>query len=428
MTQKKQELSIFAVLEQMEGLNTLYIVAFTHRNLSVNEVGELHIEEANQKLRLSQLKNAMQLDELMFLSTCNRVEFTFVTKQTVNIDFLNNFFQSLYPDLTEAKVIHFSSAGELYRGTDAVEHQLIVASSIDSMIVGEREIITQVRQAYDSSNKMKLTGDLIRILNRHTIETAKKVYTETSIARKPVSVVSLAYHNLKALNIPLDSRILIVGAGVTNTNMSRFLRKHGFTNFNIFNRTLENAEKLAKDLNGTPHRLSELSRFDKGFDIIITCTGSENHILTEDIYTSLLQGETSRKIVIDIAIPQDLSPAIIDKHNVTHISVEVLQKISNENLKLRTAEIQHVEEIVSEALIESKHINQIRTVELAMREVPQKVKEIKQMAMTEVFKNELSTMDDSSREVLEKIVGYMEKKYMSMPMVMAKEILLKKQV
>ena len=171
-----------------------------------------------------------------------------------------------------------------------------------------------------------------------------------------------------------------------------------------------------------------MSSFDQGFDIIITCTGSENHILTEEIYTSLLQGETDRKAVIDIAIPQDLSPSIIQKHNVTHISVEVLQKISNENLKLRATEIQHVEEILSEALYEFKHINQTRTVELAMREVPQKVKEIKQFAMTEVFKNELNEMDDNSREVLEKIVGYMEKKYMSMPMLMAKEILLKKQV
>lgn len=428
MTQKKQILSIFAFTQRMEGLNTLYIVAFTHRNLSVNEVGELHIEEANQKLRLTELKSAMQLDELMFLSTCNRVEFTFVTKQKVDIDFLNSFFHALYPGFPEEKVSLFSTAGELFSGLNAVEHQLMVASSIDSMIIGEREIITQVRNAYDGSHAMKLTGDLIRILIRHTIETAKKVYTETSIARKPVSVVSLAYHNLKALNVPLDSRILIVGAGVTNVNMSRFLRKHGFTNFNVFNRTFEKAEKLASDLNGSPHRLSDLSNFKDGFDIIITCTGSENHILTEEIYSTLLQGETGRKVVIDIAIPQDLSPSIIEKHNVTHISVEVLQKISNENLKLRSAEIKHVEEIVSAALYEFKHINQVRTVELAMREVPQKVKEIKQMAMTEVFKNELSTMDDNSREVLEKIVGYMEKKYMSMPMLMAKEILLKKQV
>lgn len=412
----------------MEGLNILHIVAFTHRNLSVNEVGELHIEETNQKLRLSDLKSAMQLDELMFLSTCNRVEFTFVTKQKVNTEFLSNFFHALYPDFKDEKVSLFSTAGELFSGLNAVEHQLVVASSIDSMIVGEREIITQVRNAYNASHAMKLTGDLIRILIRHTIETAKKVYTETNIAKKPVSVVSLAYHNLKALNIPLDSRILIVGAGVTNVNMSRFLRKHGFTNFNVFNRTFEKAEKLANDLNGTAHRLSDLSSFDKGFDIIITCTGSENHILTEEIYSSLLQGESSRKVVIDIAIPQDLSPAIIKRHNVTHISVEVLQKISNENLKLRSAEIQHVEEIISAALFEFKHINQVRTVELAMREVPQKVKEIKHLAMTEVFKNELSTMDDNSREVLEKIVGYMEKKYMSVPMLIAKEILLKKQV
>ena len=428
MTLENQELSIFALMQMIQSLNSLHIVAFTHRNLSVNEVGELHIEEGNQKLRLSQLRDNLLLDELMFLSTCNRVEFVFTTQQKVDVSFLNRFFANLYPNFEVEKVSRFSSAGEVFSGINAVQHILTVASSIDSMIIGEREIITQVRNAYDTSKKMGLTGDLIRILIRHTIETAKKVYTETSIARKPVSVVSLAYHNLKSLNVPLDSRILIVGAGVTNTNMSRFLKKHGFTNFNVFNRTLEKAEKLANDLNGHAHRLSELSSFDKGFDIIITCTGSENHILTEEIYTSLLKGESDRKVVIDIAIPQDLSPSIIEKHNVTHISVEVLQKISNENLKLRATEIKHVEEILAEALFEFKHINQTRAVELAMREVPQKVKEIKQIAMTEVFKNELTQMDDNSREVLEKIVGYMEKKYMSMPMIMAKEILLKKQL
>ena len=224
MTLGMQELSIFALMQTIQSLNALHIVAFTHRNLSVNEIGELHIEEGNQKLRLSQLKETMQLDELMFLSTCNRVEFTFTTQQKVNVNFLNHFFETLYPNLEVEKVNRFSSAGAVFEGIGAVEHILTVASSIDSMVIGEREIITQVRNAYDNSKAMKLTGDLIRILIRHTIETAKKVYTETNIARKPVSVVSLAYHNLKSLNVPLDSRILIVGAGVTNTNMSRFLK------------------------------------------------------------------------------------------------------------------------------------------------------------------------------------------------------------
>jgi glutamyl-tRNA reductase len=332
----------------------------------------------------------MNFGELMFLSTCNRVEFTFTTTDKVDTKFLQKFFHSLYPNLLETERHSFATNASIFSGLTAVEHQLSVASSVDSMIVGEREIITQVRSAYESCLKMGLTGDLIRIIIRHTIETAKKVYTNTNIAKRPVSVVSLAYHKLRDMDVPLDSRILIVGAGVTNNNMSRFLRKHGFTNFNVFNRTLSKAEKLAEDLNGSAHALDTLKTFKGGFDILITCTGSENHILTPEIYDSLLQGEASRKVVIDIAIPQDLSPEIIQNHNVCHISVEVLQKISNENLKARSKEIQHVEEIISDAMYEFKHIEQIRSVELAMRAVPNKVKEIKSTAINEVFKNELS--------------------------------------
>ena len=408
-----------------EAINTLHIIAFTHRNISVNEIGLLHIEPDNQLERLTNLKKALNLSELMFLSTCNRVEFTFTTEERVNHTFLNEFFDVLYPELSNDKRELFASNADVFQGFDAVEHLLSVASSVDSMVIGEREIITQVRSAYDSCQKMGLTGDLIRIMLRHTIETAKKVYTETNIARRPVSVVSLAYHKLRDMNVPLDSRIVIIGAGVTNTNMGRFLSKHGFTNFNVFNRTLSKAEKLAGDLKGKAHSLKELESFKNGFDIIITCTGSEGHLITPEIYRNLLNGDKDRKIVIDIAIPQDLSPEIIDNHNVTHISVELLQKISNENLKERSKEIQHVEEILSEALFEFKHIYQIRSIELAMREVPNKVKEIKATAINEVFKNEMSMLDDDSRETLEKIIGYMEKKYMSMPMLMAKEILLK---
>lgn len=426
MTYKTESLSIFAIVIVNQGINELYTIAFTHRNLSVNDIGLLHIDPENQQDKLSRLKEKLSIKELMFLSTCNRVEFMIVTEEEVNHAFLLQFFEELYPDFTKDKQNNFATICELHQGMNAVSHQLSVASSLDSMIVGEREIITQVRSAYEASKEMELSGDLIRILNRHTIQTAKKVYTETSIARKPVSVVSLAYHRLKDMNVPLDSRILIIGAGVTNTNMGRFLKKHGFTNFNVFNRTLSKAEKLAEDLAGKAHPLSNLSSFDKGFDVIITCTGSEQHIISPSIYEQLLQNEKTNKIVIDIAIPQDLSPAIKEKHPVTHISVELLQKISNENLKARANEVTHVEEILSEALTEFEFIYHNRSVEIAMREVPNKVKEIKAIAMNEVFQNELNEMDDESRELVEKIVGYMEKKYMSMPMKMAKEILLKK--
>lgn len=426
MTKKEPCLLIFVLVVPKNGLNALHIIAFTHKNLAVSELGQLHIEPENQQGILSAAKSNFNLSELMYLTTCNRIEFAMVVEQSFDSDFVDRFIQSIYPTISEESRIKLVQSAEIFQGIEAVKHQLSVASSVDSMVVGEREIITQVRNAFESSKQNGLTGDCLRLMMRHTIETAKRVYTETDIARRPVSVVSLAYHQLRDMNVPMDSRILIIGAGVTNTNMGKFLRKHGFTNFNVFNRTLSKAEQLAEDLGGNAHPLSELKSFTQGFDIIISCTGSEDHILTPKIYDQLLQGETDRKVVIDIAIPQDLSPEITIAHSVHHISVEVLQKISNENLKVRSREVEHVHLIIDEAVDEFKHIFKERSVEIAMRDVPTKVKEIKRTALNEVFKNDLSNLDDEAREVLENVIGYMEKKYMSMPMLMAKEILLNK--
>jgi glutamyl-tRNA reductase len=127
--------------------------------------------------------------------------------------------------------------------------------------------------------------------------------------------------------------------------------------------------------------------------------------------------------VIDIAIPQDLDPVIIQQHAVKHISVGFLQKISNENLKERTKELAHVEEILAEAHNEFQQILQVRQVELAMRAVPEEIKRIKSDAINEIFKEEVNSLDPQSREVLEKILGYVEKKYIAGPMKLAKEIL-----
>jgi glutamyl-tRNA reductase len=401
-------------------------IAFTHRNLDVKTIGLLHIDVEEQCRRLTSLKQSLGLSEILFLSTCNRVEFLVVGPKQPDEFFLVSMITNLYPERSENLLNQLISGVEITSGRKAVEHLLKVASSIDSMVVGEREIITQVRQAFDFCRTNGLTGDLIRLIMRHTIETAKKVYTETSIATKPVSVVSLAYHRLRDMNIPLNSRILIIGAGVTNKNMARFLRKHGFRNFSVFNRTLSKAQSLASELNGEAYPLSYLSEYGNGFDVIISCTGADYHVITPEIYRSLLKGDSSHKVVIDIALPQDLDPDIEKEHSVTHISVNILQKISNENLKERSKEISHVKAILSTAMDEFETIYQTRKVELAMREVPEKVKEIRAMAINQIFKKEIETMDEHSREVLEKVLGYMEKKYMSVPMIMAKDILINK--
>jgi glutamyl-tRNA reductase len=409
-------------LEELNRLNTL---AFTHRVFDVARIGALHIEPENLSSRLTPIKEKFGLEELMMLSTCNRVEFSFLHEGPTSPDFNKTFLQEVYAEIDAAELREFAEKLEHYHGNQAVEHAMSVASSVDSMIIGEREIITQTRQAYEHCAAAGLTGDVFRILNRHVIQTAKKVYTETSISTKPVSVVSLAYHHLKRLQIPLEARFLIIGAGATNTTMGRFLKKHGFKNFSIFNRTLSKAEILAKELGGKAHELSALANYTQGFDVIISCTGAEHHVITPSLYQQLLQGDSQRKTVIDIAIPQDLDPYIVEHYPVKHISVSYLQKISNENLQERAKELAHVAEILKEAQQEFEELFQIRQVELAMRSVPEQIKRIKSDALNEVFKEDVDALDPQSREVLEKVLGYMEKKYIAGPMKLAKEIMVK---
>ncbi|MCC6601018.1 MAG: glutamyl-tRNA reductase, partial [Crocinitomicaceae bacterium] len=312
----------------------------------------------------------------------------------------------------------------VFEGEEALKHLFEVASSLDSLVVGEREIITQVRNAYELCHKLDLTGDLLRLVVQKTIECAKKVYTHTNISRNPVSVVSLAYRKLRDLNVKLDSKILIVGSGVTNSTMAKYLKKHGFTDFVVFNRTLANAEKLAKEISGKAFPLSELKNYKNGFDVIVTCTGSSEAIITKDIYSALVGNDKNKKVVIDLAVPNDLDEEILKSYDVNLIAVNNLQEIARKNLLEREKELSACVKIIEGNIEEFRKELKERKVELAMSDVPKKVKEIRETAVNEVFAKDIEKLDAGSKETLDKVIAYLEKKYISVPMKMAKEILI----
>lgn len=389
----------------------------------MNDIGKLHIEESALSERLENLKNISKVDELFYLSTCNRVEFMISNHEKLNTTFLKKFFAAFDTTWTGTDITWAIKNAQLFEGDDAMRHLFNVASSIDSLVVGEREIITQVRNAYEKCNALGLTGDVIRLAIKKTIETAKDVYTHTGIAHNPVSVVSLAYRKLRALNVKQDARFLIIGSGITNTTMAKYLNKHKFANFTVFNRTLANAQKLAAELNGKAFPLSELKNFKEGFDIIVTCTGSAESIITPEIYKSLVGTDRSKKVVIDLAIPNDLDAEILNNYDVNLIAINNLQEVAKENLLAREQEMQACNAIIEKNIEEFKQELKARQVVLAMSEVPNKVKEIRETANL-VFAKELQNMDVGSKEVLDKILAYMEKKYISVPMKMAKDIML----
>lgn len=388
----------------------------------MQDVGRFHVEENRLGEVLSRVKSSCGIDELMYLSTCNRVEFTVVSKQECNNYFLQSFFTALLE--TNAADVDFAvQHAQVFNGEGALRHSCEVAASLDSLVVGEREIITQYRNAYEKCHALGLTGDTIRVLVKKTIETAKTVYTETDIAKNPVSVVSLAYRKLKALQVPLDAKFILVGAGVTNTAMARYLKKHGYRNFAVFNRTLQNAGILATELGGTAYELNVLDNYHEGFDVIVTCTASEGTVITEKIYRSLVGEDRKRKVVIDLAVPNDLDPAILSNWEVNLIAVNNLNEVAKDNLKERSRSIDSCHAIIDNAIAEFRGQFRIRQVEIAMQAVPEKVKEIRNTAVNSVFADEISQLDANSKEVLEKVMSYMEKKYISVPMKMAREIM-----
>lgn len=414
----------FAPQNVFNDLDRFHIIAFTHQNLALDQVGALHLDDSIRQSKLTNLKDSLNLHELMFLSTCNRVEFFFTTPKDVDHDFLRDFFTVFAPSWDNQKLETYVGAAEIHSGINAVEHAFRVASSLDSMVVGEREIITQVRNAFETSKDDNLTGDFIRLVVNKTIETAKSVYTDTDIAKNPVSVTSLAYRELTTLNVPLDAKILVVGAGQTNRSMTKFFHKHGFTNFSVFNRTKSKADEMAQELGGRSYALSSLKDYAGGFDVIMTCTGSDNHIITKDIYELLVDGDTSKKIVIDLAIPNDFDEAITNNYPVHYIQVSSLKKTAEENIKIREKELQKCEQIIQQKLAAFDKVQRERKLELALKGVPKAVKDIHAKAISEVFAKDIETLDDASKEVLNKVLAYVEKKYISVPMKMAREILI----
>lgn len=402
-------------------MNTLKILSFTHKNLSIDELGKFHVEEIHQQESLTCLKKNFSLSGLLFLSTCNRVEFFISNTQPLDKEF---FLQNFYTGWSKEQIKKAAVQAVLYEGEEALRHLFEVASSLDSLVVGEREIITQVRNAYENCKQWDLTDDFLRIVIQNTVETAKKVYTQTNIAKNPVSVVSLAYRKLKELNVKPDSKFIIIGAGVTNSTMAKYLKKHGFKNFSIFNRTLNKAEVLAGELGGTAFPLSELKNYTEGFDVIVTCTGSADYIITPDIYQSLNGNDTFKKVVIDLAVPGDLHPGILNNHDVNLIAVNNLQEIASANIKEREKELDMCKIIIENNITEFRQQLKARKVELAMSEVPKKVKEIRNTAINQVFAKDIEQLDENSKEVLDKVITYLEKKYISVPMKMAKEIII----
>ncbi|RZK92930.1 MAG: glutamyl-tRNA reductase [Pedobacter sp.] len=403
----------------------LKIIAFTHKQIDLKALGKLVICEQTLDDRLRNIQSELNIKEIFYVGTCNRVEFIFTSAEQMDQPFIAKFLRVLDMGLPEEYMEKFIANVSTYEQVEAFNHLLRTSCSLESLVVGEKEILAQVRKAYEACKVAGFTGDYMRMIMNRVVKTAKEVYTHTNISRNPVSVVSLAYRKLRELNMCGNSRLLIIGAGETNNNIAQYLKKHKYSNFSIFNRTIEKAESLAKELNGKAYPLEDLANYKGGFDVIITCTGATEPVITTEIYKSLLNGDAGRKVIVDLAIPNDTALEVRENFPIHYIEVESLKEVARKNIQERYDELVNAEHIIDENIKEFDLVLRQRRIELAMSEVPKKIKEIKEKAVNTVFADEINSLDDEAKAILEQVMNYMEKKYISVPMLMAKDILVK---
>ncbi len=405
-------------------MNQFKVIALTHRTLGLDLVGKYHVEPDEQTARFADIEADFSIREFMFLSTCNRVAFFMRTPEELSNQYMTQFLSTYFPNITSSEIEKSVENARIFSGADAIRHMFHVASSLDSLVIGEREIITQVRNAFERSEKNGFSGDYVRIAIQKAIETAKQVYTETEIATKPVSVVNLAYRQLLERDLNSAQRIVYIGAGTTIEAIAGNLKAHDFQNIKVFNRTVKKAQNLAAALGGEGHSLTELKDHCGEFDILITCTGAEGAVVDAALYEQMLKGDNKKKIIVDLAIPNDIDASVLAQFNVDYISIEDLKEEAKRNLKEREKEIFRCEALVEQRLAEFETAFKTRKLELAMQGVPQMMKEIKTRAVEKTFAREIEALNPESKETLDKILNYLEKKYIAIPMKMAKQVML----
>jgi glutamyl-tRNA reductase len=405
-------------------INDFKILTITHRTLNVDEIGHFVIKCDNQtslNQRLELLKEQFGIQEIMYLSTCNRVAYIIYGSELDDIDDLKDFFQTANPELSQDHLSKISKFVSVYNGVAAVNHLFELSSSIDSLVVGEREIFRQFRQSYDQCKKAGLTGDHLRILEKLTVQAAKEIYDKTKIGEKPLSIVSLAIQQFRALQLEKNARILIIGAGETNTLVGKFLKKYGYTNATVFNRSIDNAVKLTNLLGGEALHLSDLKSFDKGFDAMFVCTGATEAIINQELYKHLIKREEEEKVIVDLSVPRNVSETVVKNFSINYIDIEQLRLLAEENLSYRRAEIKVAKAILKQKIKDFESIYQQRQIEKALSNVSKEVKAVKNRAIYNVYEKQLATLDPGAKDLLLEMMDYMEKKFVSIPMRLAKE-------
>ena len=380
----------------------IIVTGLSHKTAPLEIREEFSIKDEAYKEVLSDLNSRESVLESLVLSTCNRTELYVVTNDYEKC--INEINDSLlnYHNLEE-KIInnHFYS----YTNEQAVKHLLRVTSSLDSMVVGEPQILGQVKNSYNLSFKNDSTGIILNRLFQYAFFVAKKVRSKTSIGSLSVSISYLAVELSKRIFEDLSDRtILLVGTGEMAVLAAKNLINSGIKNLLIASRTYENAAVLSKELNGTAIKLEEIYYRLKDVDIVITATGSNNYIFkSEHVSQALKLRKNEPMFFIDIAVPRDVDPKVNDIPSVYLYDIDDMQGVLDNNISSRKESAREAESIVDNH--GDKFINWLEGLKVlpTIVKLRERMESIKRSELERIF-GKLDTLDDTQKESISNFV------------------------
>lgn len=300
---------------------------------------------------LTCMKDLECIKEGLFLCTCNRVEALFITE--TGTDEAKSSMTSLMCRLGDIPERDLTPHLYTFEDMDAVKHTFRIASSLDSMVVGEPQILGQVKEAYAQATRHKTSGVILNRLMHRAFHVAKKVRTETEICEAAVSISYAAVELAKRIFHVLEGKkVLLVGAGEMAELAAKHLIKQGVSSMVVANRTFDRAIKVAELFNARPISIEEITDQISKVDIIITSTASPEYVLTYDQVKKCLRKRRTRPIFfIDIAVPRDVQPKVNNLENVYVYDIDDLKGVIRSNMADRRQEAVRAERIVREEVL-----------------------------------------------------------------------------
>lgn len=391
----------------------IIVVGLSHKTAPVNIREKVAFPPDKMEEPLRQLLELPSISEALIVSTCNRVELYAVSRQPeAAITELKKFladFHSLDSSTLSEHLYNFE-------GTEAIRHVLRVSASLDSMVIGEPQILGQIKTAYGYACEHKTAGVILNRFLRKAFSTAKRVRTETEIASNAVSVSFAAVELARKIFNSLENKtVMLIGAGEMCELAAKHFINNGVSKVLVTNRTFSRAEKLAEEFNGTAVTFENFREQLHRADIVLSSTGAPDYVLGAKKLKEVCKLRRYKPMfLIDIAVPRDIDPAANKLDGIYLYDVDDLQGVVQANLKERQKEAGKAELIV-EAEVE-QFCSWLATLEVTPTIVAlrQKIDQIRQAELEKTLSG-LNNLDDKQRKAIESMTSAMVNKILHQP-------------